>query len=228
MKIEIEAKIQATVALLYILDESVSDGADVEKLEENGETILEYAQMNASASHVVFYGANADNLKFQIWELSEDGARVKSIGRGALQTGDDMDELLENGFFGFTEGGEVLVPALIDDQKYLSDEITIPDEAVLVLEENPHSDVVMSCIIDLNDDGALADIRACCVTYDGPGDLDQFLYENISGEPEYDLRSFYVDGREFLVNYELEMEGRIQFKTFRFREGSFEQDFSLS
>lgn len=224
MKIEISAKFEATVTFMYILDAAACDGLSADELEEAGQSLLEYAQENASASKVVCYGTDADSISFEVWRLSEHGERVNPLGAAAMAFVDDMEEFAEADFCGPASSADVIIPALYDDRAYYSDKFSPEEGSLIILEENADSEGVMRCVVEISDEAQLNDLRARCISFDGPEDFDQFLYENIQDEPEYHLVSLTVETKEFPVEYELEMDGHVTVKAFKVVDGSFEQD----
>lgn len=224
MKIEIFAKLEATVTFMQILDATACEGLSAEKLEETGQTLLEYAQENASASKVVCYGADADRISLEIWRLSHDDTRGDQIGEARLAFVEDMDEFAEADFSDEVASADVIIPALYNDRTYCSDELSPEDGSLIILEENANSKIIMKCVVEVSDEAQLNDLRARCVAFDGPEDFDQFLYENIQDEPEYHLVSLTVGEEQYPFEFELEMDGKIMVKAFRVIDGSFEQD----
>jgi hypothetical protein len=225
MKIEISAKLEATVTFMYILDAAACEDLSTDKLEETGQSLLEYAQENATASKVVCYGTDADKISFEVWRLSEDGARGDQIGEAMLAFVEDMDEFAEADFSDEVASADVVIPALDDDRVYYSDEFSVEEGSVIILEENAGSEVFMSCIVEISDEAQLSDLRARFIAFDGPDDFDQFLYENIQDDPEYHLIGINMGLKEFSVEYELEMDGLIEVKAFTFVDGAFEEFF---
>lgn len=224
MKIEVSAKLEATVTFMYILDAATCEDLSVDDLEENGQSLLEYAQENASVSKVICYGTDADSISFEVWRLSDDGARSDRIGEARLAFVDDMDDFAEADFSDEVASADVIIPALYDDRTHCSDEFSPEDGSLIILEENADSEVFLKCVVEISDEAQLNDLRARCIAFDGPEDFDQFLYENIQDEPEYHLVSFVVGTKEFPVEYELEMDGKISIQAFRVVDGAFVQD----
>lgn len=224
MKIEISAKLEATVTFMHILDAAVCENLSVDELEEAGQTLLEYAQENAAVSKVVCYGTDADRISLEVWRLSHDGTRGDQIGEARLAFVEDMDEFVEADFSDEVASADVIIPAIYDDRTYCSDELSPEDGSLIILEENANSEIFMKCVVEVSDEAQLNDLRARCVAFDGPEDFDQFLYENIQDEPEYHIVSFTVGAKEFPLEYELEMDGKITVQAFRVVDGAFVQD----
>lgn len=134
-----------------------------------------------------------------------------------------MDEFVEADFSDDIANADIITPALYDDRTHLSDELSPDSGSLILLEENADSEVYIKCVVEVSDEDKLHDLRARYIAYDGPEDFDQFLYANVQDEPEYHLVSCRVGTKEFPVEYELEMDGRISFSVFRVVDGSFKQ-----